>query len=298
MPAEVRPRGYLLAGAMIALAGCAPDPAPPTALPLDDLRAAIGTATEDRRREASVAFEEALAQCMHVQGFEYVPAPWAAEPELPAEDARDFAARWGYGISTAPTTPTIAEVPPMSAAEEEAYAAALYGEWAAPDEGDQGAGSGGGCWETANAARGGDPGDAAAAATTAGLAAELEILEMRIAVDPRVADRNRAWSDCMADAGFDVATPADAPQAAILAGQAVEAAASDPAAPQVLADVQDLERRIAVADLACQDDVDLAGTVRRVRAEHEADFVDRHGPEIEALIDVLNEAGSPAGSPG
>lgn len=297
MPAEVRPRGNFLAGAMIALAGCASAPAPPTALPLDDLRAAIGTATEDRRREASVAFEEALAQCLHEKGFEYVPEPWASDAELPAEDARDFAARWGYGISTAPTTPIDADVPPMSAAEAEAYASALYGEWAAPDEGDPGAGSPGGCWETANAARGGDP-DHAAVAATAGLAGELEILEARIAVDPRVADQNRAWSGCMADAGFDIATPADAPQAAISAGRAVEAAASDPAAPRVLADVQDLERRIAVADLACQDDVDLAGTVRRVRAEHEAEFVDWHGPEIEALIAILNEAASPAGTSG
>lgn len=295
MPTRGRPRGYLLVGAVIALAGCTPDPAPPTELALDDLRAAIGTATEDRRREVTVVFEETLAQCMHQQGFEYVPAPRAVEPELPAEDDQNFAARWGYGISTAPTSPTVAEVPPTSAAEKDAYDAALYGERAVSDEGDPGAEPGGGCWETANAARGGDPVDVAVA-ETAGLAKELEILEMQIAVDPRVADQDRAWSNCMADAGFEIGTPADAPEAAILAGQAIESAAAGSEAPQVLADVQDLERQIAVTDLACQDAVDLTGTVRRVRAEHEAEFVDRHGPEIEALIEVLHRAGTPAGS--
>lgn len=296
MRTERRPRGYLLLGALIALTGCATDPAPPATLPLDDLRAAIGTATEHRRREASVIFEERIAQCMHDQGFDYVPTPAAVEPTLQAEDARDFAARWGYGISTAPAPPVGPEAPPTSEAEQEAYDTALHGEWTALEEDGLPPGLGG-CWEEANAARGGNPEDVAAA-QTAGLAEELETLEMQIAVDARVMDQNRTWSVCMADAGFDVGTPADAPEAAILGGQEIVNAATDAEEPQVMADVQDLERRIALADLACQDDVDLTGTERRVRAEHEAAFVDQHGPEVESLIGVLEAAGAPAGSSG
>lgn len=292
MSAEVRPRTFLLAGALIALAGCASNPAPLTSLPLDDLRAAVGTATQERRREAAAVVENALAQCMHEQGFEYVPTPRVAEQELPAEDARDFAARWGYGISTATTAPRITELPPMSPAEEEAYLAALHGERATDTERDPAAGPGdGGCWEAANAARGREPGEAAA---TALLAAELEVLEMSISVDLRVADQNAAWSDCMADGGFDIDGPEDAPQAAITAGQAIEATATDPATSQVLSEIQDLERQIAVADLDCQDEVDFADTMRAVRAEHEAAFVEQHGPEIEALVAMLTRGGAPA----
>ncbi len=286
MPAESRP-AVLLAGVLLALAGCAAEPAPPAVLPLDGLRAVVGTATEDRRRETTVAFEEALAQCLHEQGFEYVPEPGPVEAQLPAEDARDYAARWGYGISTAPAGPEVVAPPAMSPEEEAAYTAALYGTWGAEGTGaDEGTG---GCWEVANSARAGAPA-AQAASAVAGLAPELEVLELRIALDQRVADAHRSWSHCMAEAGFDVPTPQDAPQAAILAGQALQAAAPDPASPQVLADIQDVERRIAVEDVTCREVLDLAGTERRVRAEHEAEFVERLGAEVEALVAALTEA--------
>lgn len=277
------------------LAGCATDPPPPSDLPLDELRAAIGTATTDRRHEASVAFEEALAACMHEQGFEYVPEARTAAQDLPAEDARDFAQRWGYGISTAPTAsaePTSVPTPQMSAAEEEAYNAAMFGDWGTSDG--EGAADGevgsGGCWEIANAARRTEPDTPAEAVA---LADDLELLEKRIAVDPRVLERNRDWSDCMAEAGFEIDTPADAAQAAITAGQEVVAAADDPTAPDVLSQVQDTERLIAVTDLDCQESVDLEPVLRRVRAEYEREFVAAHGPEVEALIALLSESAPP-----
>lgn len=82
--------------------------------------------------------QESVVACMAAEGFEY--RPWVmtapSSTEYPDSTTRDFAEKYGYGISTfsidpdptvQPTDPNQAIVEAMSAAEREAYEAALYG---------------------------------------------------------------------------------------------------------------------------------------------------------------------------
>ena len=122
-----------------------------SAYPLDSYLGAgggttvISSATQQRKNQ------EAVARCMAAQGFDYVPEPAASitetnqggarivtfdtPPRFPDLPPDQFAARFGYGISTAPPASTSGPpvdpndkiVAKMSVAERVAYQHALYG---------------------------------------------------------------------------------------------------------------------------------------------------------------------------
>lgn len=190
--------------------------------------------------------EDLVAACMAEQGFEYTPVDYSSvEIDLSAGmeleyGSAEFAAQYGYGITTDPftsgtdeiTDPNEAYVAAMSDAERDAYLTALYGEGYAATGGT----TGGTADDTAGETDDDTAGDTATGdgATDGPLddydweaagcvgraqheviatgieddtfaALQDEMLQMMTdaAGDPRLVQASRDWSACMLDAGFD-----------------------------------------------------------------------------------------------
>lgn len=268
----------------------------------------------------SRAHEEAIARCMAAEGFEYVPyvpniqwtvveggglavlAPGGGQlPDLPQDE---FAAQYGYGLSTREpqdeelddVDPNSAIVDAMSVAERVAYHQALLGvEQSLDAQGRPNAemvGDPESCWEQAATEVWGDRG--AAIDTDPVLAAfsplldQIGAIEERIAADPRMVAANEAWSACMSDAGFPGYTDLNAPQTDVAQrAREVMGTAFDPtlADPGELAELQRFEIAIATADDACRDG--YGETYQQVRYDIEAQFVEQHRTELEQYRDAL-----------
>lgn len=306
-------------------AGDDADDAPPAG-PLDDyvgVGAGVATTIEDADM---LEYEERIARCMADDGFEYVPyvAPFDAtflpdgtvslapsRPSFPDLPPAEFAARFGYGISTEPpaareqrSDPNEAIVARMSVAERVAYHRALYGpENALDDEGflagDGIASSEASCVGRADA---GQP-------TTeelqrveerteqvrdsfASLLKRVRALREQVAADPRVRSATETWSRCLAAAGHPGFTELDQPQrhareqAALVLGRDLRG--SGAADPSRLAALRRAEVALAVADQQCL--VDWRATNEVVRDELEQDFVEDNLAELEDFRSAMSAA--------
>lgn len=146
--------------------------------------------------------EEAVAACMAEHGFEYVAnAPDVSEYAHPSlhMSPREFMEEYGYGVSTIDETtlgvaeegddPNAAIVAALDEAEEEAYLAALHGEFFG--------GEGDGC-------RGLGQSDASSVSMEVvdEFYSAIDDLEARVAADPRAVEAEAAWRSCMVDAGY------------------------------------------------------------------------------------------------
>lgn len=184
--------------------------------------------TFERERRA---YNEAVVDCMAVQGFEYTPA---TEPEGDAFDTGpwdlpkdEFVASYGYGLTTIDRDelpvvedPNQERIDAMSPAERTAYHRALHGEIMPLDEDGylhtgpaelerelsstvSGEDPDLGCSGEAGEEVWGNQEDGAEEefARFEGLIDDMVAIHDRIDQDPRVVEATRAWSDCMADAG-------------------------------------------------------------------------------------------------
>src|SRR5690606_38035361 len=171
-----------------------------------------------------------IVTCMAEAGFEYEPEPlWAdvqdlqewSDPfmevrKLREEDPEAFAREYGYGAPTLDYSQAESRRPepspgpneayresPSPAAQEE-YDKALWGEWedveVTPDGATPGPVYPGGCNNEAFEAIYGSPEDEQERFQA--LYEEWDALYQRIESDPRLAEAVRAWSDCMASAGY------------------------------------------------------------------------------------------------
>lgn len=273
-------------------------------------------------RRESRAHEEAIARCMAAEGFDYVPyvpniqwsvvdggvavlTPGGGElPDLPPDE---FAAQYGYGISTrqpqdveaADVDPNAAIVDAMSVPERVAYYQALFGaEQSLDSQGRPNAemvGDPDSCWEQAATevwgGRGGTVATDPVLAAFAPLLEQIAAIEDRIAADPRMTAATDAWSACMADAGFPGYTDLNAPQSGVaqrareVMGTALDPAAAD---PDELAELQRFEIAIATADEACR--AGYGEVYRQVRHDLEAQFVEQHRTELEQYRDAVAAA--------
>jgi hypothetical protein len=129
----------------------------------------------------------------------------------------------------------------------------------------------------------------------------------RVVNDPRVSAAKKGWTDCMADAGHPEATdPDNAVQLVInrfsalygvdaahfkevRAGMKGAARTPDQTA---LAELQNYERSLAVADRRCKKPYDDA--VFSVQTEVENRFLDEHRAELERYRDSLSLQGGNA----
>lgn len=297
---------------------------------------------QEAQIEQQRVIEETTRTCMLNQGFEYtmadvtqtggarVFAALAVGEDLSPEE---YAAQQGFGISTrfdalleggieafgfGDDAPDANQelLDSMSQSEADAWELALNGE--PPERDDQGRPidpetgevlQGGAGARQRGFNQGGCRGDAQSEVRgdfTAlfELADEFEELEARIDADPRIAEINREWTDCMTDAGYSYDDEAEA-RAEIQAefrplirtlfgfgpggggqGQAQDADAATGLTAEQQAEldvVQEKERAVAVASFECSGDYDEE--IAEIRAEYEADFID-------ANRDVLESAGN------
>jgi hypothetical protein len=296
-----------------------------TGSPLDTYLGAGGGSTATLSATHDREYQEAIARCMAAQGFDYVPEPAGAitstpmagggrlvkldRPSFPDLPAAQFAARYGYGITTAPSTSGAGPVDPndklvakMSVAERVAYQHALYGEntpltargylTTSINE------SPAAC--TAKAAKV-IPSDAKenalehriqrAHAAYKSLLDRINALDDQEMADPRMRAADQDWSKCLAAAGFPGYSGIDQPRAKMLSraralmGQDLDPATAD---PMRLADLRRTEVRLAVADNTCRKAWDK--TFAAVRRDVEMSFVHDNLTELKRYRSALAAA--------
>jgi len=282
--------GVLLAAVAVVVGACGGGSEPAAARttptsggsgPSQDLPGTQAFGLTDAEFAANVEATEALiATCMAQAGFEYVPVDVTAFLEVedwlrrdPSMTREEYKSQWGYGISTrfdfpardvglGPQNLRIYE--DLTSADQIAYDRALFGEDTdatfAITIDDEDFTSTGGCTKKA--------------------IDQVFPVEMRtgtfvnpkdvlVESDPRVAEADQQWADCMAGDGyeyvdqdeiieeyeeqFDVVTDGDDPEE--LSGARLEA----------LHELQTEEIAVALKDLECQGPVDIA--VRQVEIE-------------------------------
>jgi hypothetical protein len=237
----------------------------------------------ERRRAQAVA--DATASCMAAQGLSY-PAVAAAAPTIPDAELGplDWAARWGFGVSTsvgapvaaADRDPAAAWLAALDARKRTTFARALYGDGSVP-----------GCQAAAT--------DAVYGLRTralAPIAADLAQVETAIDADrATVAVRSR-WQACVAGLVTELGATATPLARSTLPGlllarfaERTDAVRTDPSA---LAGLQEAERRTAVTMARCE--AAFARERARVAERHEAAYVARHGAELARVASIIAAA--------
>jgi hypothetical protein len=234
------------------------------------------------------------------------------KPTFPDLPAAEFAARFGYGISTKPPAgpeqedvdPNDAIVERMSVAERVAYHQALYGNGNQLDS--QGYLAGTGIASSDSSCQG--RADAGAPTTEEAARAEQRIEKVQKSfasllkrvrelrddqrADPRVVTATATWSSCLAAAGHpgfaDLNEPRASARAAaerVLGRDLSGAAAADPAK---LAALRTAEVDLAVADEECL--VAWRETFKEVEADLEERFVRDNVAELEDFRSAMSAA--------
>ncbi|HYH52448.1 MAG TPA: hypothetical protein VEG38_23120 [Acidimicrobiia bacterium] len=285
-----------------------------------------GEPTQEQRDQAASDFgrlEEIIADCMQQQGFRYVQREYgeAADAKLKKIDAFDlppdqYAERWGYGISTIDASQYTAEAPDdpnagiaeaLSPEARDAYEKALYGD--DKDNGEDESCQGRAMRDVYGEGFNRDK-EAVSSEFTA-LDEEMGALWDRVVNDGRVVDAKRGWADCMADAGHPEATdPDDAARLVVEKfselygvdpGQFKEVRAGMTSAPRqpepaAVAEVQNYERSLAVADRRCKAHYD--DVVFTVQSEVENRFIEENRAELERYRDSMGLRDGIAGRKG
>jgi hypothetical protein len=286
--------------------------------------AGVGATVSDAE---SREYAEAIARCMASEGFEYV--PWvdtnteatflpdgtitieAAEPSFPDLPRDEFAARFGYGISTKSAAaqkeekdPNEAIVARMSVAERVAYHQAMYGKAIGLDN--QGYIAGNSMSSTDNSCTGrasaGEPTTEELASiekraekvrdSFASLLKRVRDLREAKMTDPRVTAATSTWSSCMTASGQPGFTALEQPRARALddarrlLGQ--DLLGADGADPTKLADLRKTEVELAVADEQCLGD--WRETYKAVERDLEEQFVSDNVAELEEFRTAMSAA--------
>ncbi len=258
--------------------------------PLDPyLDVLYGRRADDDVLRDFLATEESVAACMAAEGFEYTPRGEAyleaertfATQGTEAERAtRDWVAQNGYGMNASQAQaqadleaadPQADYVDGLSEADQQAYYLALWGD-------QNSGGSGTGC---IGAASGGEEPPSLSQRWEPLVASLEQMWGQLIPSDPAAVEADRAWSDCMADAGFPgVATPADAPLLA------APPESNGPAAAAVEGDPEALQHEItvALADFDCRTETDYDARMRAVQVAAETVFLEQNRAQLETLL--------------
>lgn len=273
---------------------------------------------------AECMVEEGFEYTANVVNPEEFVSPWQEAQELPPDE---FAEQYGYGISTMhyseieenlPENPNQEYRESLSPEAVEAYERALYGDMTSwdPEEGPPPVEERG-CRGKADAEVYGDrmaemEEQASPWTEFEGLMEDVSSLSGRIRNDPRLQEAGQAWLGCMADAGYPDfqqvgdaeqsvhqrmgelegwnMEPSPAPSADSSDGAAEESITREPPEidPEELAEVQEYELELAVADRECMaehyDDV-----FEEVSYEFQEEFVAEHRAELERFQDWAEE---------
>ncbi len=120
---------------------------------------------------------------------------------------------------------------------------------------------------------------------------QLATLDEAIVKDSRIAAAVDKWSRCMANEGFNLASPEQAIQHvngnALPIRDRVNEGLTDEL-DQALADLQVYELQVSDTDRSCAIDVDLDDITQTVRFEIETEFLEEHGDRIALLAAEKN----------
>jgi hypothetical protein len=281
----------------------------------------VSSATQQRK------YQEAIARCMAAQGFDYVPEPGASitetggpggseimklnsPPRFPDLPPDQFAARFGYGSSTAPPAsssgpavdPNDKIVAAMSVAERVAYQHALYGvDTPLTSQGYLTSTINGSPQACTDRASRHQPTDDQVAATEhrvqrvqavyKSLLSRINDLSDQEMADARMVAATHEWSGCMAAAGFPGYTSVDQPRArSLVRARAVMGHDLDPTSvdPARLAKLRRTEIDTAVADNTCQQP--WQRTLDGVRRAAEESFVRANLDELRSYRSAMAAA--------
>lgn len=273
-------------------------------------------AMEARFAEQHREREEAIAECMAEQGFEYVPSeqPTMSASSHPRQEMseEEFREEYGFGLSTLDMEDTAVEEDmeadpnheiqeEMDEAERQAYQEALHGEQPDPDEDGVAEWEPGGCQAEAQ-----DSGQDTAQRLSDELGDELREMGERAQADPRIREAEEGYLACMGDAGWDFSERHEAHQHIAdqmneLRQEAFEEMPEfDPTEepdeepppqpepdPDKLADLQAEELEVAQAEWDCisehfGEDGELE---QEVYAEYEREFIEEHRDVLEDIRD-------------
>lgn len=317
LPARRTATTALVLGGALLLSACGgSDEASDTSTegPLAEFFADVyGDFDEEEMNAEMMEVEEATARCMAEQGFEYQPVDQSQGSftvDMSEQDPAEYAAEYGYGFSLQPepsaeeqaameawVDPNQEYVDAMSESEQAAYYEALYGDMMSTEydedaempeydpatAGCQGAaqeeiyGEQNAMWESEEMQAFND--------------AQTQLYE-DVANDPRVTEVASAWSTCMADAGFSGYSDPQAAQDDMMERSNAMWETDSPEGPSEaqMKEVQDLERDTAVADHACQEEVEYEKTYQDVQFDLEKAFVEEHRATLETIRELVSEA--------
>lgn len=242
-------------------------------------------------------YEEELATCMRVEGFDYVPID-VTQPALlstpvgPLALTEDeFRDQYGYGaafnarLAFEPMTatfinPNVDIVEALGESEREAYDAQMRVcrrllQETLPNP-----------FDPPLQREGDEP------SLQLWLMEQLALIDEAVGKDPRVLAAEDSWSRCMASEGYDLASPADAyefiaEQAAPIVARVSEGLTDE--IEEALQDLQVYELQVSDADGKCAEELELDETMRTVRFELETKFLEENGDRV-ALLAAEKEA--------
>jgi hypothetical protein len=223
--------------------------------------------TEEQLVTAIEDTEAAIADCMDVEGFEYIPIDpvsfrnlMASLASVPGLSDEEFVAQYGYGFTTQPPKETFqfgdenkAVFDSLSDSDKVSYLRALLGDntqatfvYMLENEDFEGAG---GCTKEAI--------DQVFTAEQRNPNFQNPF-DVLVAQDPRVIDATKNWSECMSEEGFDFESPEEAEDQIIARFDALiqgrDPATLEGSEKEELEQLQGEEKAIAAADLVCQEE--------------------------------------------
>ena len=306
-------------------------------LPLDAFwESTNGEFDEEKANAQQMEVEELTAECMAGEGFEYTPVDYStmgggvtytSDDDLEFEwGSREFAEKYGYGVTTNPWGDQVSEPMPeetqqewtdpnqeylesMSEAEQEAYYTALYGdqsiyedwteedwenyEWSWEDSGCSG-------WAS-NEIFGDQMGGSGSEFDQ--LWADMDAMWTAAQEDPRLSEAVNKWSVCMADAGYPGLTDIYQAQEQFYEktngiwdevyegvdweDPNLDYEALDAQVQERLAEFTDEEIATAVAEWDCKDESGYADVEYEVQKEYQQDFLDTHKAELDAYAESM-----------
>lgn len=306
----------LVITAALALTSCSSGPPQgpeTTAGPLTSILEGL-TAGYDHEYYAAkqIEIENSIAECMTVEGFEYVPQDDAGTSivvdtdDFAGEDTEEWVAKNGYGMAMVLDQPLKERVDlnadyvaSLSEAESAAYQIALGGtadELQAADPEYVYRWEDAGCWGAAAHVAYAE--QDVQAPQLADLWDDLAGIGVAVSEDPRVARLSDRWSDCMADAGYTgLATPDDAEASVRDAFNALYRDVSlDTGPPEAdAAEFRELELATAMADFTCRRDVGWGEAVQTVQLELEEAYVKDNKATLDEIVAEVEAARQPIG---
>lgn len=268
--------------------------------------------------------ESLIAACMSDEGFDYTPRDLSSTSVTPGRQldvewgSREFAEKYGYGISTDPwgiddsdasadsgaSDPNEELLAGMSDGERDAFETALYGaprdesallETSQVGEANEYDWRSAGCMGAAQHELSDAEGASEDDADFKALQEEIAAFWRSVENSGERATIEADFASCMAEAGFAKVTSRSVALQPILTGYQELLATGDGASAGVDETELDAFRaneiKQAVADWTCADEIDYDTRVSTSSHKLQQEFVDQHEAELEAWVEAATEAG-------